>query len=268
MDTNLINDMLEGNDTLNSINELLDNVLSIPDEALTPEAMKEFELMFDNFFSYDLQQRMVQTLSNSYRREHLSHDEVEAIMSDAQEGLQILINTNNPTPEKRQLLEIIFNHIHTIFEQVSSTYTTADIKLRIQLDEGAILPKYANPSDAATDLYINQDVIIPPHSLSNKVHTGVHIGLPEGWMAYIFPRSSTGAKTGLRLSNSVGIIDNHYIGELILLFDNHSDSAIALKTGERLAQLMIVPSYHFEAQVVDHLDETDRSDNGFGSTGK
>ena len=264
----LITDMMENNETLNSINELLDQILSTPDELLTPEAIQEFKIIFDNFFTLSLKERMVQTMIDSFKHEHFDFDTVQGIINDAQEGLDILVNINQPTPEKRELINIIFLHIHDIFTKVAATYTSSDIKLKIQLEEGAQIPTYARPSDAAADLYINQDTVLAPHSLSNKVHTGVHIGLPEGWMAFIFPRSSTGAKTGLRLSNSVGVIDNHYTGELILLFDNHSDSAIELKAGERLAQLMIVPSYHFEAQLVDKLEATDRNDSGFGSTGK
>ena len=83
----------------------------------------------------------------------------------------------------------------------------------------------------------------------------------------IFPRSSTGAKTTLRLSNSVGIIDSGYRGELGVLFDNTSVGTVEIKKGDRIAQLLIMPSYRFMPKVVDILEDSDRGEGGFGSTG-
>ena len=70
------------------------------------------------------------------------------------------------------------------------------------------MPTYAHESDAAADLYAADEITIPANSISNLVRTGVHIALPENWTAIVVPRSSIGMKTGLRLSNSQGIIDS------------------------------------------------------------
>ena len=138
----------------------------------------------------------------------------------------------------------------------------------MQLEEGAQAPTYAHNGDACADLYAKEDMTLPAHSHSNMVATGVHIALPEGWMAMIFPRSSMGAKTGNRLSNSVGIIDSNYRGQLGVLYDNLSDSDYTITAGDRVAQMLVMPSYKFRAEVVDTLPETDRGEGGFGSTGK
>ena len=116
--------------------------------------------------------------------------------------------------------------------------------------------KTSSATDAAADLYAADTVTLAPHSTSNMIRTGVHIALPEGWMAMIFPRSSIGAKTGLRLSNSCGIIDSEYRGPLGVLYDNISDSEYTINAGDRIAQLLVMPNYHFRAKVVDTLDET------------
>ena len=129
------------------------------------------------------------------------------------------------------------------------------------------MPTYAHESDAAADLYAKEKQIIPAHSISNMINTGVKIALPEGWMAMIFPRSSIGAKTGLRLSNSCGIIDSTYRGNLGILYDNISDSDYTIEEGDRIAQLLIMPSYHFRAELVDKVPDTVRGEGGFGSTG-
>ena len=114
----------------------------------------------------------------------------------------------------------------------------------------------------------SEDMVIPAHSLSNKVHTGVRIALPENWVFFLDPRSSIGAKTGLRLSNSLGVIDEEYRGEVIVLYDNISDSDYEIKAGDRIAQGWPQPVYRFKAVVVDSLPDTERGEGGFGSTGK
>ena len=71
----------------------------------------------------------------------------------------------------------------------------------------------------------------------------------------------------MRLSNSVGIIDSGYRGELGVLFDNTSDNPASIKQGDRIAQLLVMPSYRFQPKVVDILASSDRGEGGFGSTG-
>ena len=138
----------------------------------------------------------------------------------------------------------------------------------LTLEKGATAPSYAHETDTGADLSALETVVVPAHSIGNKIHTGVRIALPENWTAYIVPRSSIGAKTPLRLSNSIGVIDSDYRGELGILYDNISDSDYTINAGDRIAQLIVMPAYHFKAQVVDILPETERSEGGFGSTGK
>ena len=136
------------------------------------------------------------------------------------------------------------------------------------LEKGAQKPTYAHDTDACADLYAMEDTIMPARTMSNMIKTGVHVALPEGWLAMIFPRSSIGLKTPLRLSNSVGIIDSEYRGQLGVIYDNFSDSDIEIKAGERIAQILVMPSYKFKADIVDILPASSRGEGGFGSTGK
>ena len=132
---------------------------------------------------------------------------------------------------------------------------------------GAKVPTYAHDTDAAADLYAMETTVLEGNSLGNKIRTGVKIQLPEGWQALIIPRSSIGAKTSLRLSNSVGLIDSGYRGELGVLYDNTSDEPYTVNAGDRIAQLLVMPSYRFQAKVVDILADSDRGEGGFGSSG-
>ena len=135
------------------------------------------------------------------------------------------------------------------------------------LEEGAQVPTYAHDDDAAADMYAFEDITIQPHTHGTPVGTGVHIQLPEGWVAFVLPRSSMGAKTPLRLSNSVGVIDSGYRGEVRAIYDNISDDPYEIHKGDRIAQMLVMPSYRFKANVVDSLTDSDRGEGGFGSTG-
>ena len=95
----------------------------------------------------------------------------------------------------------------------------------------------------------------------------MHIALPENWVMMIDPRSSIGLKSGLRLSNSIGIIDEDYRGEIGILYDNLSDSDYEIKAGDRIAQCWVQPVYRFKPVEVVTLPETERGEGGFGSTG-
>ena len=139
------------------------------------------------------------------------------------------------------------------------------------LEEGAQTPTYAHETDACADVYAIEDTVVGAHTLSNKIHTGVHVALPENWEIGLLPRSSIGSKTGLRLSNSRGVIDQTYRNELIILYDNISDSDYEIKAGDRIAQMYPKPTYRFKPNVITKEEfeaiEGDRN-GGLGSTGK
>ena len=92
--------------------------------------------------------------------------------------------------------------------------------------------------------------------------------LPEGYAGLVYARSSLGAKRGLAPANKVGVIDSDYRGEIKVVLHNHSKCEQKIEPNERLAQLVITPVITPGFQVVDTLEETERADKGFGSTGK
>lgn len=171
------------------------------------------------------------------------------------------------TGNKRKVIDTVVEKIFNIFDMAFDKYHSYAIELPIQLEEGAQAPTYAHDSDAAADMYALEDIEIPARTNSTPVKTGVHIQLPEGWVAFLLPRSSIGAKTPLRLSNSVGVIDSGYRGEVRALYDNISDEPYQIHKGDRIAQMLVMPSYRFKANVVDSLEDSDRGEAGFGSTG-
>jgi dUTP pyrophosphatase len=220
--------------------------------SITPAIMKE---------SVD---QLIKNLENeNYTRAQAIEDVVNLKTS-----IQDYINSLNPSKNKHKIIDQIFNSLYEVLDAAVEKYHNYSIELPIQLEEGAIVPTYAHDDDAAADLYALQDTNLNANTYGNRIHTGVHIQLPEGWLALIIPRSSIGAKTSLRLSNSVGLIDSGYRGELGVLYDNTSDNDTFIKKGDRVAQLLVMPSYRFKAKVVESLEDSERGSGGFGSTGK
>ncbi len=129
-------------------------------------------------------------------------------------------------------------------------------------------PAYATPLSAGMDLRAN---ITEPISLEPLqrvlVPTGLYIALPEGFECQVRPRSGLAVKHGITVLNSPGTVDADYRGELRTLLVNLSDKAFVIEPGERIAQMVIARHEHVEWKEVEVLDETERGEGGFGSTG-
>ncbi len=130
----------------------------------------------------------------------------------------------------------------------------------------AVIPQYAKESDAGMDLVATS--IISNTTFQITYGLGIALEIPEGFVGLVFPRSSI-RNTELTLSNSVGVIDSGYRGELQATFNKSNGlDSISYKVGERVCQIMIIPHPIIELFEVDELSESARGAGGFGSTGK
>lgn len=139
-----------------------------------------------------------------------------------------------------------------------------------RLNDKAIMPIRAHKGDAGLDLTCTK--IVPVRNACNQLlleyHTGLAVEIPEGYTGLLFPRSSV-FKTSLIQSNCVGVIDSGYRGEIKAIFRNTTDVIPAVfQEGERFCQLVIVPIPKIEVVEASELSESDRGENGYGSTGK
>jgi len=135
-----------------------------------------------------------------------------------------------------------------------------------KLHKDAIIPKYSKNGDAGLDLVATS--IISNGTFQVTYGTGLAVEIPIGYFGMIFPRSSI-RNTELFLSNSVGIIDSGYRGEICTTFNKIDGlDSYKYKIGERIAQLIIMPYPQIEFNEVEELSDTERGDGGFGSTGK
>ncbi len=136
-----------------------------------------------------------------------------------------------------------------------------------RLDPSVPLPSYARPGDAGADLVTTADVVIEPGERA-VVGTGVAIALPDGYAAFVHPRSGLAARVGLSLVNTPGTIDAGYRGEIKVCLVNHDPRApIVLRRGDRIAQLVVQKVEHAVFREVDDLPDSDRGAGGYGSTG-
>ena len=144
-----------------------------------------------------------------------------------------------------------------------------EIKIK-KLRENAKIPKRATAGSAGMDLYacIDEPITLAPGQLA-IVPTGIAIALPENsCAAFLYARSGLGVKHGICLSNGVGVIDSDYRGEICAGLCNVSDKPYTIEPDERVCQMVIAPVLTPDVVEVSELDDTDRGEGGFGSTGK
>ena len=145
--------------------------------------------------------------------------------------------------------------------------------LQMELDplpykcDGEYHPTKGTPYAAGIDLYNNDRKIVLEKGGKAYVSTKTAFEIPDGWMGLVVPRSGLGSK-GLRLSNTVGIIDSDYRGHVMAVLIYEGDEPLTLDVGERFCQMIVVPHLNVELLPKEKLNETERGDGGFGSTGE
>ena len=156
--------------------------------------------------------------------------------------------------------------------------------MKIMLDKGAKMPTRAHPFDAGLDLYTPERCFVPRSTFrlsrnpwaigpdtpevrigSVTIDTGVHVEIPEGYVGFIKSKSGLNVNHGL---TAEGVIDAHYTGSIKVKLYNHNSDDYQFNVGDKIAQLVILKCELPDLELVDSLEETDRGDGGFGSTGR
>lgn len=147
------------------------------------------------------------------------------------------------------------------------------MKVKIKkLNESAVIPKYSKAGDAGMDLVATS---IEIDKYGNIVYgTGLAFEIPKGYVGLLFPRSSI-SKYDMNLTNSTGVLDSGYRGEVFFKFkrpsrfiNDFTDACSTYNVGDRIGQIIILPYPQIKFEEVEELSETDRGTGGFGSTGK
>ena len=256
---------------LETLVQAIKGLTELEDDVFNDETMQAALDNVKQQFSPEIVNQSVNQIVKNLEDQGVTKAEAaESIKAVVQVLDEMVYGENQFTGNKKIFVDTILNETHEIFNKALDKYHSYAIELPMTVDVagGAKVPTFAHETDAAADLYAMTDQVIGRRSYGNMIRTGVKIQLPEGWLAMILPRSSMGTKTPLRLSNSVGLIDSGYRGELGVLYDNTSDEDYQINAGDRIAQLLVMPSYRFQAKVVDILADSDRGETGFGDSGK
>lgn len=135
--------------------------------------------------------------------------------------------------------------------------------MKIKLDPGAYVPERAHIADAGIDLRSMETRYVSPGEFES-FDTGVHVEIPKGYVGLITSKSGLMAK-GI---TSRGTIDSGYTGSIKAILFNHGEEGYLVRKGDKITQLVVLPCIIEDIYLVSHLEETERGDNGFGSTGK
>jgi dUTP pyrophosphatase len=199
----------------------------------------------------------------------MDKNEIESYIKRLQElEKEILNDDSNDESIMGDLNKLLFSLGDDIKNQVEEQVNRFEVKIK-KLNPNAVIPSYSKEGDAAMDLTA-VDVEFTDDYISYK--TGIAIEIPKGYVGLVFPRSSN-SKKDLLLTNSVGVIDSGYRGEIEIRYkrilnDRKGGTTSIYNTLDRVGQIMIIPYPSITFVEVDELSETERGDGGFGSTGK
>lgn len=136
-------------------------------------------------------------------------------------------------------------------------------RMKVMLDPGAKMPTRAHEHDVGYDLYSREDIMILERG-NHSFDTGVHVAIPVGYAGLIK------SKSGLNVNENItsdGVIDPDYTGSICVKLYNNGDRAVRIREGQKISQLVIVPVITPELELTDSMEETERGNGGFGSTG-
>ena len=177
-----------------------------------------------------------------------------------------------PDEESQKELEELFGVDLEDFEDLDDEFfknsQTRTIEVEL-IHKDAVFPKYVYLSDSGFDLHSTQDLEIKPFGRI-LVPTGIKVSFEKGYELQIRPKSGLAIKQGLTVLNTPGTVDQGYTGEIQVIVFNTNNHSVMISKGMKVGQAVLCPVINGEYvrfQQVDQLDEKDRGDNGFGSTG-
>ena len=172
---------------------------------------------------------------------------------------------DNYQKEIEEMLGISFDEMESEINNIAKLRT---IKVELT-DENAVLPKYAYPSDSGFDLHATEEVIIGPFGRA-LVPTGLKVSFEEGYEIQVRPKSGLAIKQGLTVLNTPGTVDQGYTGEIQVIVFNTNNTTVTIPKGMKIGQGVLCPVVQGKYVIIEEVgqvEDKDRGNNGFGSTG-
>ena len=169
---------------------------------------------------------------------------------------------------QKELEDILGIGFDDLEEEIYRSARTKTIEVELVHDD-AVFPKYAYDSDSGFDLHSTQDLTIGPFGRI-LVPTGIKVSFDEGYEIQVRPKSGLAIKQGLTVLNTPGTVDQGYTGEIQVIVFNTNNYTVMIPKGMKVGQAVLCPvinGKYVRFEKVDTLNEKDRGDNGFGSTG-
>jgi len=194
------------------------------------------------------------------------------LLSQIQEQFESLKNQMGIEPDEKSYegLDNLFGNISfdEIQKEMETAMKTKTIKIET-IHEDAIFPVYAYPSDSGFDLYSIEELDMAPLSRA-LVSTGLKVSFDEGYEIQVRPKSGLAINYGITCLNTPGTVDQGYTGEIKVILFNTSNETFTVKKGMKIAQAVLCPVMNgkfVNLELVEKVDNKDRGNNGFGSTG-
>ena len=236
-------------------------VLELPDEQFDKFYPQLKEKVSEIFSSENFRQEILEQLKRTpIKNFDEEKKEIETLISDIREEAELSDN------KKELLVTILEKSILEVYELYQNPRKKIEVKIK-KLNPDAIIPSYAHLLDAGADICSIEDVTIKPNETGVIVKTGLAMAVPPCYEMQVRPRSGMSHKTKLRIANAPGTIDSDYRGEVGIIIDNIGNLSIKIEKGQKIAQLILAEVPMAKFVEVDSLDETERGNNGFGSTG-
>ena len=169
---------------------------------------------------------------------------------------------------QRELEDMLGISFEEMEKEINNMAKTRTIMVEL-LHEDAVLPKYAYPSDSGFDLHATEEVIIGPFGRA-LVPTGLKVSFEEGYEIQVRPKSGLAIKQGLTVLNTPGTVDQGYTGEIQVIVFNTNNTTVTIPKGMKVGQGVLCPvvqGKYVNVQKVEQVEDKDRGNNGFGSTG-
>lgn len=261
---------------MNSLDSLK-SVLQNGGQDHIEDFMKVIELpdeIFDNIYPKIKEEISKIYSTNDFRENVLKTIEQNPLINpeEEKEAIYNVINDIKEEPllsenKKDIIISILENSVIKVLELYHNPRKRVNIKIK-KLHPDAIIPKYAHELDAGADVCAIEDITLKPNETGVIVKTGIAMEIPAGWEIQVRPRSGMTHKTKLRVGNAPGTIDSCYRGEIGIILDNIGNLSIKIEKGQKIAQLVLAETPMMNFEVVDELSNTERNENGFGSTGE
>ena len=243
------------------IKTLLQSIQALPDESvemILPQIEDQFAQLVE-------EQDLVNKTKTEFLEQGYTIADIKAIKESYDSIAEDYFKIVKPTSPKGRYISALINVYKDFLDKILEEGFTRTINVKITKDnENVLLPQYAHFSDAGADLFANEDIEVASGETA-IVPTGLKFEIPDGYEVQIRPRSGMSVKTKTKVV--FGTVDSSYRGPIGIMLTNYGEEPYQVHKGDKIAQMIITPTYHANFLVVDKLSETDRGSGGFGSTG-